>query len=256
MPLRNIKLVLSYDGTDFRGWQVQPGLPTVQGVLSEAIQKITAEAIVPQASGRTDSGVHALAQVATFSTTSSIPSGNIRKALNSCLPYSIRILVAEEVPSDFHARRSATAKTYCYRLYIGEICPPFLAKYVTHNPYPLDFDSMAKAATMNVGQHDFTSFAAVDPEKRTQQDEEVGPPSNIRTIFTSSWEARDNELVYTVRGNGFLHHMVRNLVGTFLLVGKGSIPPEEILAILEKKSRSAAGPTAPPQGLYLVSVEY
>ena len=255
MPLRNIKLVLSYDGTDFRGWQVQPGLPTIQGVLAEAIVKITGEAIVPQASGRTDSGVHALAQVAHFATTSSIPSGNIRKALNSCLPDSIRILSADEAPTDFHARRSATAKSYRYRLYIGEICPPFLAKYVTHNPYPLDFDAMAKAAAMIVGEHDFTSFAAVDPEKRTQEDD-AGPPSNIRTVFSSTWEANENELIYTVRGNGFLHHMVRNLVGTFLLVGKGSIPPEEVRSILEKKSRTAAGPTAPPQGLYLVSVEY
>jgi tRNA pseudouridine38-40 synthase len=255
MPLRNIKLVLSYDGTDFCGWQVQPGLPTIQGVLSEAIGKITGEAIVPQSSGRTDSGVHALAQVAHFATTSSIPSGNIRKALNSCLPDSIRILSAEEAPVDFHARRSATAKTYRYRLYSGEICPPFLVKYVTHNFHPLDFDAMAKAAALIVGEHDFTSFAAVDPERRAQ-DDDTGPPSNIRTVFSSTWEAHDNELIYTVRGNGFLHHMVRNLVGTFLLVGKGSIPPEELLSILEKKSRSAAGPTAPPQGLYLVSVEY
>ena len=255
MPLRNIKLVLSYDGTDFRGWQVQPGLPTIQGVLAEAIVKITGEAIVPQASGRTDSGVHALAQVAHFATTSSIPSGNIRKALNSCLPDSIRILSADEAPADFHARRSATAKSYRYRLYIGEICPPFLAKYVTHNPYPLDFDAMAKAAAMIVGEHDFTSFAAVDPEKRAQEDD-AGLPSNIRTVFSSTWQAHENELIYTVRGNGFLHHMVRNLVGTFLLVGKGSIPPEEVRSILEKRSRTAAGPTAPPQGLYLVSVEY
>src|SRR3954469_3418318 len=168
MSLRNIKLVLSYDGTDFCGWQVQPGLPTIQGVLSEAILKITGEAIVPQASGRTDSGVHALGQVASFATTSSIPSGNIRKALNSCLPDSIRILEVGEVPTDFHARRSATAKTYCYRIYTGEICPPYLVKYVTHYSYALDLDSMSKAARALIGEHDFTSFAAVDPEKRTQ----------------------------------------------------------------------------------------
>ncbi len=253
MPLRNIKLTISYDGTDFHGWQIQPTLQTIQGRLADALERVTTERICPQASGRTDAGVHALAQVVSFSTTSSIPSSNLGKALNSLLPESVRILAVEEVGPDFHARRSAQAKTYQYRIYTGEVCPPFLVKYVHHNPYPLQFEPMAAAAKLVVGEHDFTSFAAVDPEKHKDKDE---TGSNVRTIFSSEWSRTGDELTYTVRGNGFLHHMVRNLVGTFLLVGKGTIPADEITTILQKRSRTAAGPTAPPQGLFLVSVEY
>lgn len=253
MPLRNIKLTISYDGTDFHGWQIQPTLQTIQGTLADAIERVTTDRVCPQGSGRTDAGVHALAQVATFATSSSIPSGNLRKALNSLLPDSIRILAVEDVVSDFQARQSAKAKTYQYRVYIGEVCPPFLVKYVHHNPYPLQFEAMLGAAGLVIGEHDFTSFAAVDPEKHKDKAE---PISNIRTIFRSQWEKNGDELTYTVRGNGFLHHMVRNLVGTFLLVGKGTIPPEEITTILDRHSRTAAGPTAPAQGLFLVSVEY
>jgi tRNA pseudouridine38-40 synthase len=253
MPLRNIKLTLSYDGTDFHGWQVQPRLQTIQGALTDAIERVTGERICPHGSGRTDAGVHALAQVASFTTSSSIPSSNLRKALNSLLPDSIRILAVEDAAADFHARRSAEAKTYQYRMYTGEICPPFLVKYFYHHPYPLQIEAMQEAASKVIGEHDFTSFAAIDPEKRTGKDE---PASNVRTIFSSHFDRQGDELIYTVRGSGFLHHMVRNMVGTFLLVGKGNIPPVEIVEILEKRTRSAAGPTAPPQGLFLVSVEY
>ena len=150
-------------------------------------------------------------------------------------------------------KRQAKAKTYQYRIYSGEVCPPFLARYVHHHPYPLQIEIMQEAASKVIGEHDFTSFAAVDPEKRTDKDE---PASNVRTIFDSRWDRNCDELIYTVRGSGFLHHMVRNLVGTFFLVGKGNIPPEEIVKILDKRTRSAAGATAPPQGLFLVSVEY
>lgn len=249
---RNLKLVLAYDGSPYSGWQVQPGRPTVQGTLADAIERITGEKTLPQGSGRTDAGVHALAQVATFTTSSSIPSGNLVKALNSVLPASIRVSAAEEVPEDFHARRSARAKIYEYRLYRGDICPPFLADFVTHHPYPLDESAMAEAAVRVVGEHDFTSFAAVDPEKGLP--DENG--SNVRTIFSSEWRRSGEELVYRVRGNGFLHHMVRNLVGTFLLAGKGTLKPTDIDGILATRKRSAAGATAPAEGLYLVSVEY
>jgi tRNA pseudouridine38-40 synthase len=251
--MRNIKLTISYDGTCFHGWQIQPSLQTIQGALAQAIERVTAERACPQASGRTDSGVHALAQIATFATTSSIPSSNLRKALNSLLPDSIRILGVEDVAAGFHARRSAKAKTYQHRIYTGEVCPPFLVKYTHHHPYPLQLELMLEAAALVVGQHDFTSFAAVDPEKHKDKDLS---PSNVRTIFSSQWQRNGDELIYTIRGNGFLHHMVRNLVGTFLLVGRGSIPPEQVTAILDQRSRTAAGPTAPPQGLFLVSVEY
>lgn len=254
MP-RTIKLVLAYDGTPFSGWQVQPDRPTIQGALADALERITGEKILPQGSGRTDAGVHALAQVASFSTSSSIPSGNLLKALNSLLPASVRVTNVAEMPENFHARHSAQAKTYEYRLYRGDICPPFLANYVTHHPYPLDEAAMAEAAGRVLGEHDFTSFAAVDPEKGFPADGD-GPRGNVRTIFTSAWQRSGEEFTYRVRGNGFLHHMVRNLVGTFLLVGKGTLRPADIDKILSAKLRSAAGATAPATGLYLVSVEY
>ncbi|MEO5936154.1 MAG: tRNA pseudouridine(38-40) synthase TruA [Terriglobales bacterium] len=256
---RNLKLVLAYDGSLFSGWQVQPDRPTVQGALADAVERITGEKILPQGSGRTDAGVHALAQVASFSTSSSIPSANLVKALNSLLPESIRVTSVEDMPADFHARHTAQAKSYEYRLYRGDICPPFLARYVTHHPYPLDEEALSEAAGRVIGEHDFTSFAAVDPEK-TDPDRglpvEVGGRGNVRTIFSSEWKRSSEEFVYRVRGNGFLHHMVRNLVGTFLLVGKGTLKPSDLDDILAAKERSAAGATAPASGLYLVSVEY
>jgi tRNA pseudouridine38-40 synthase len=250
--MRNLKLTLSYDGTDFSGWQVQPETATIQGALASAIGRITGEKVLPQASGRTDAGVHALAQVVTFVTESSVPTANLQKALNDILPASIRILQAEEVSDDFHARHSAKAKTYGYRIYREAICPPFLARYVWHYPYPLEEGEMASAAALVIGEHDFTSFAAVDPERGCEDASVL----NVRQILSSSWERLGEEFVYTVRGSGFLHHMVRNLVGTFILVGKGTLKPDDIARILEAKNRSQAGATAPASGLYLVNVEY
>ena len=250
--VRNLKLTIAYDGTEFSGWQVQPDAATIQGILSSAIGRITGENVLPQGSGRTDAGVHALAQVATFETVSVIPAANFLRALNDVLPAAIRILRVEEVPADFHARRSAQAKTYRYRIYRGDICPPFLARYVWHFPYPLAEEAMKVAARQVEGEHDFTSFAAVDPE-RNQEANEI---SNVRTIFSSLFEREGEELIYTVRGRGFLHHMVRNLVGTFILVGKGTLQASDIGRILQATDRSAAGATAPASGLCLVSVEY
>jgi len=251
--MRNLKVILAYDGSEFSGWQVQPDAVTVQGTLASAIGRITGEKVLPQGSGRTDTGVHALAQVMTFATESSVPTENFVKALNDILPASLRVLQVSDVPAEFHARHSARAKTYRYRVYRGAICPPFLARYVWHYPYPLEEKAMMRAAALVVGEHDFTSFAAVDPE-RGREDE---PVSNVRCIFSSAWARSGDELVYTVRGSGFLHHMVRNLVGTFVLVGKGkTLQVEDVTRILEARNRSAAGPTAPACGLYLVSVEY
>ena len=251
--MRNLKVILTYDGSEFSGWQVQPDAVTVQGTLTSAIGRITGEKVLPQGSGRTDTGVHALAQVMTFATESSVPTENFVKALNDILPSSLRVLQVSDVPAEFHARHSARAKTYRYRVYRGAICPPFLARYVWHYPYPLEEKAMMRAAALVVGEHDFTSFAAVDPE-RGNEDE---PVSNVRCIFSSAWARSGDELIYTVRGSGFLHHMVRNLVGTFVLVGKGkTLQVEDLTRILEARNRSAAGPTAPACGLYLVSVEY
>jgi tRNA pseudouridine38-40 synthase len=249
---RNLKLILAYDGSEFSGWQVQPDANTVQGTLATAIGRITGEKVLPQGSGRTDAGVHALAQVVTFVTESSVPTENFLKALNDVLPAAVRVLEASEVPAEFHARHSARAKTYRFRIYRGAICPPFLARYVWHYPYPLNEEAMVVAATLVVGEKDFTSFAAVDPERGKNGE----PVSNVRTIFSSAWERIGDELVYTVSGSGFLHHMVRNLVGTFILVGRGTLSDEDLPRIIAAKNRSAAGATAPASGLYLVNVEY
>jgi tRNA pseudouridine38-40 synthase len=250
--MRNIKLVLAYDGTDFCGWQVQPNAPSIQGTLASAIGRITGEKVLPQGSGRTDAGVHALQQVATFGTESVIPAANLVIALNDILPDSIRVLEATEVPAEFHARKSARAKTYRYRIFRDAICPPFLARYVWHYPYPLDEEAMREAASVIDGEHDFTSFAAVDPERGREQE----TSSNVRRVLSSTWERNGVELIYEVRGNGFLHHMVRNLVGTFLWVGKGTLKAQDLRIILDKQERAAAGATSPASGLYLVSVEY
>jgi tRNA pseudouridine38-40 synthase len=277
--VRNLRLILSYDGAEFAGWQVQPGRTTVQGALASAIGRLSGENVLPQGSGRTDAGVHALAQVASFATASAIPAENWMRALNDILPASIRVLEVNEAAPEFHARKSARAKTYRYRIHRTAICPPFLARYVWHYPYPLEESAMVAAAGVVVGEHDFTSFAAVDPERveRMAAGENLnhgghrstapragsGSPgnseravSNVRTIYSSSWTREGEELIYTVRGSGFLHHMVRNLVGTFLLVGKGTVSLEDLCRILDARERTAAGPTAPASGLYLVEVEY
>jgi len=250
--MRNLKLILSYDGAEFFGWQVQPNACTVQGTLASAIGRVTGEKVLPQGSGRTDAGVHALAQIVTFVTESSVPTQNFLKALNDVLPASIRVMEVAEMPAGFHARHSARAKTYRYRVYREAICPPFLARYVWHYPYPLDEKAMVRAAGLVIGERDFTSFAAVDPGRGREGE----PVSNVRTIFSSAWERVGEELIYTVRGSGFLHHMVRNLVGTFILVGKGTLQVDDITRIVDARNRSDAGATAPACGLYLVNVEY
>jgi len=277
--LQTWKLTLAYDGTDFRGWQVQPGEATIQGELQAALRQITGESPLPQGSGRTDAGVHALAQVASFALQAPIPPGNLLRALNRTLPASIRILETRTVRSTFHARHSAVAKTYEYRVFRGEICPPFLARYVHACPWPMDLEALQKSAQFFQGEHDFLSFAATDPDLASRNGDastelnqkikappapgfqiEPPTPATIRTIFSSAWEQQKTEagdlLVYRVRGNGFLHHMVRYLVGTMLDVGRGHLQLAEIPAILAARSRSAAGPTAPARGLFLHSVEY
>lgn len=274
--LRTWKLTLAYDGTDFHGWQVQPGEPTIQGELQSALGRITGETPLPQGSGRTDAGVHALAQVASFALAAPIPASNLHRALNRALPPSIRVTETRTIRSTtFHARHSARAKTYEYRIFRGPICAPFLARYVYECRWPLDFDALQQVAALFTGEHDFSSFAATDPDLTTRELGAAHHPagtsenelriaalerSTIRTIFSSGWELHQSEageiLIYRVRGNGFLHHMVRNLVGTMLDAARGQIQINEIAEILAARSRSAAGPTAPARGLFLHSVEY
>jgi tRNA pseudouridine38-40 synthase len=271
------KTILAYDGTSFHGWQIQPGLPTVQGTLAEAILHITGESVLPQGSGRTDTGVHALGQVASFAVDAPIPPANFHRALNRSLPPSIRILLLEPAPPGFHARHSAVAKTYEYRIFPARpnppsldpddmplICSPMLAPYVWDCHHRLDLAILQNAADAVRGIHDFTSFAAVDPDLPTRAEfarsgnccADPDPLASIRTIHRSTWEKRDNLLVYTVTGNGFLHHMVRNLVGTFVEAGRSQIDAAAIPQILAARNRAAAGPTAPARGLFLVEVTY
>ncbi len=262
------KLTVAYDGTQYHGWQVQPGLPTIQGTLAEAIRRLTGETTLPQGSGRTDTGVHALGQVVSVSLATHIPAPNLQRALNHLLPASIRIVAIEAVPAQFNARYSARRKTYAYRVCPAPICPPTLAPFVWNCTWPLDLAAMQQAAAQVLGTFDFTSFAASDPDLATRSEESQAesaatPRSAVRTIHRSSWthETMTSEaclplLVYRVTGSGFLHHMVRNLVGTFIDVGRGRTHASAISSILQARSRSAAGPTAPPQGLFLVEVEY
>jgi len=268
--LQTWKLTLAYDGTDFQGWQVQPRLPTIQGELRAALGRVTGESPLPQGSGRTDAGVHALAQVASFALRAPIPPGNLLRAVNRTLPPSIRISEAKTVRSTFHARHSAIAKTYEYRILRATdsppfLCPPFLARYVYACPWPLTLDALQACARLFEGEHDFLSFAATDPDLGCRTSDQ---PTNliqdqgktIRTIFSSAWEQRSTEngelLVYRIRGNGFLHHMVRNLVGTMIDVARGQLALAEIPRILAARSRSEAGPNAPARGLFLHSVDY
>ncbi len=296
------KAILTYDGTPFNGWQIQPNVPTVQGTLAQAIHHITGESVLPQGSGRTDAGVHALAQVASFELAAPIPPTNLHKALNRALPPSIRILSIEQAPADFHARHSALRKTYEYRISTAPICSPMLAPYVWSCPWSLDLPTLQQAAAYILGTHDFTSFAAVDPDlaTRNSRNEEgivhpmgsdtppllsASPPSPeavistgggaftaaaeklptipdpfektpTRTIFHSSWHCENDLFIYRVTGSGFLHHMVRNLVGTFVEAARGRIPSSAIPYIIVARDRNAAGPTAPARGLFLVQVEY
>ncbi len=274
----NWKLTLSYDGTGFHGWQVQPALTTVQGTLAQAIHRVTGATVLPQGSGRTDAGVHALAQVASFALEAAIPPPNFLRALNAVLPPSIRVLSAEHAPPNFHARHSALRKTYEYRIFERQqirvphssrgtwrdewepqtpdrICPPFLAPFVWDCPWPLDFDRIQDAAARLIGQHNFASFAASDPD-RTIREVPCVAPDTVRTLFASEWSRGDSTLTYRIVGSGFLHHMVRNLVGTFVQAGAGRSSADRIPTILAARSRSAAGPTAPARGLFLVNVEY
>jgi tRNA pseudouridine38-40 synthase len=262
--LRNIRLTLAYDGTDFHGWQRQPNAPTIQECVEYAIERITGATSTVWASGRTDAGVHAAAQVSNFKTECPIPCPNFVKALNDLLPPSVRVKEANEVALAFHARYQAKSKVYRYRILQAPFCSPFLWRFVYHYPYALDHTAMAKAARLIVGKHDFTSFAAAgeEQEARSQKSEAriagVQVPGMVREIFSSRVTRRQklSMLVYDVRGGGFLHHMVRNIVGTLMEVGRGKIAPDEILRILKARDRTIAGPTAPAQGLCLMKVEY
>ncbi len=242
MP-RRIRITLAYDGTHYHGWQVQPGLPTIQGTVQQVLAGLEGTPVLIEGSGRTDAGVHALAQVAAFHLTNPIPIDNLRRAMNQLLPRDIRIVEAAEVHDTFHPRFDALAKTYEYRILRAELCPPIERLYVHHHPYPLNEAAMHDAAARLEGEHDFTSFATAD-ESDTQG------RSKVRTIFSSQFTREGDRLIYRVRGSGFLKHMVRNIVGVLLEVGKGNIASVDVL------TPRLPGPTVPARGLFLLSVEY
>ncbi len=261
--VRTFRMTVAYDGTDYFGWQVQPGLPTIQGVLAEAVRQVTRETVLPQGSGRTDTGVHAEGQTVSLVLKAAIPADRLHRALNRRLPAAIRITTLTDAAADFHARANVVNKTYEYRIFerrrtgglAENICPPSLARFVWDCRWPLDLERMQSAARQLTGTHDYTSFAATDPD-RTQRLEDAEAKSNRRTIFQSDWSREGGLLLYRVTGSGFLHHMVRNIVGTCVEAGAGRMPPEDVAAILEARDRRRAGATAPPQGLHLTQVVY
>jgi len=251
--MRYFKLTIAYDGTDFHGWQAQTNKPTIQGEIVSVLRRITQDATVLHGAGRTDAGVHAFGQVGSFRTQSPLSAAEFQRALNALLPPSIRIMRSEEVGPDFNARWSARGKTYRYRIYRGKIVPPMLWRYVLHYPFPLDEDAMRDAAARFAGVHDFASFAA-----STGSEEDDKERSTEREIYSTELarSSDDEELVFTVRGRSFLRYMVRKMVGTLLDVGRGKLQPADIDRLYQLKDRSKSGPTVPPQGLCMVSVEH
>ena len=290
VAMHNLKLTLAYDGTDFRGWQIQPGQPTIQGELTDVVQQLTQERLNLQGAGRTDAGVHAWGQVVSFKTHSELAPEGFLRGCNALLPPSIRVRAAEEVSPNFHARWRALAKTYVYSIYRGAVVPPFRWRYLLHVPQELDFAAMAEAARCFEGERDFTTFST-----STGSEEEDREQTMVRHVFRSELMVRrtgggsfdvhpdingdlnagdlnavsgepqrpaqsphecPDEWLYVIRGSSFLRYMVRKIVGTLIQVGRGRLPAGEIPALLEKRDRACSGPTAPPHGLCLQSVEY
>lgn len=268
--MQNIKLTLAYDGTDFHGWQTQPGQATIQASLTDVVERITQERVTVHAAGRTDAGVHALGQVAHVRTHSALSPEEFQRALNALLPREIRVLAAEQAAPDFHARWHAIAKTYCYRFYRGHVLPPFHWRYVLHDPFALDFDAMSEAARMFEGEHDFTSFAASTGSEEDDRDRTVertiyrsemlrgGDEKLPAAAFAGLGIARPgaDEWVYVVRGRSFLRYMVRKISGTLVDVGRGRLSVADVAELFAARDRTRSGATLPPQGLFLVSVEY
>jgi tRNA pseudouridine38-40 synthase len=244
MPLYRLRL--AYDGTDYHGWQIQIGARTVQETLESALARLAKHPVRVTGASRTDAGVHAHGQVAHFVLDQSIPPGGLVAGLNSILPRDIRVSEARFAPEGFDARRSARLKTYHYHLDTGSVPSPFRARYAHHHPHRLDREAMAAAAGLLAGTKDFSAFRAAACEAKT----------SVREVTVSRFFEDAGELVYEVSANGFLHHMVRNFVGTLLEVARGRLRPDDIHHFLEGKDRTRVGPTAPARGLHLMRVDY
>jgi tRNA pseudouridine38-40 synthase len=246
---RTLKFTLQYDGSDYVGWQRQPNGASIQGVLEDALAPIEGGPVTVHGAGRTDAGVHALGQVASATVVNTLDERTLARALNAVLPLDVRVLSIEEDEPDFHARFRALAKTYEYRIVNAPIASAFLRRYVWHIPHPLDLEAIRTAAGPLVGTHDFAGFQGAG----------TFAASTVRTILALEVEdgaGFDLPFVIRVTGDGFLRHMVRNIVGTLVEVGAGRWDPWRLLAVLESRDRSEAGRTAPPQGLFLTHVAY
>jgi len=246
---RNLKLTLQYDGTPYVGWQRQAAGTSIQGLIEEALAPIEGNPVTVHGAGRTDAGVHALEQVATVTLTSTIGEATLCRALNAVLPDDVRVLAVQEAPPDFHARFSATGKTYEYRIVDAPFASPFIYRYAWHVPQALDVEAMRAAATALIGRHDFAAFQAAGSTVASTE----------RTVEAIEWERGggfDRPIAMRITGDGFLRHMVRNIVGTLVEVGSGRWEGSTVGSILASRARARAGPTAPAHGLFLVAVRY
>ncbi|MCR5154286.1 MAG: tRNA pseudouridine(38-40) synthase TruA [Lachnospiraceae bacterium] len=244
--MKRYMLTIAYDGTGYCGWQLQPGQATVEGIINEKLSKLLKENIEVIGASRTDSGVHAMGNVAVFDTETRIPAEKICYALNHELPEDIVIQSSREVPGNFHPRKCDSFKTYEYKVWNAEFVQPFSRKYTYFVYKKLDVDAMNKAAEALIGTHDFTSFCSVHTQV----------PDHVRTIYSAEWKKEGNLLTFRIRGNGFLYNMVRIIAGTLIQVGLGERSAESLKETLSSCNREAAGPTAPPQGLTLVGIEF
>ncbi|MBI4003595.1 MAG: tRNA pseudouridine(38-40) synthase TruA [Candidatus Omnitrophica bacterium] len=245
--MRTLKLTIAYDGTRYVGWQIQKGRrPTIQGTLERVLKQILREPVKVVGSGRTDAGVHALAQVAHVRTHSAMPRHRLLRSVNALLPSDISVPKIEEAEPSFHARFHAVSKRYRYRIFLGGVVPPFIRPYVHHVPRPLNLSLMRREAAALAGRHDFRAFAQAARRRR----------GTIRRLTDIQVIRRGSELQVEVEGSGFLHTMVRSIVGTLLDVGRGRLPAGTIRRMLRRGDRRLAGMTAPAHGLALVSVTY
>ncbi len=244
MPL--FRVTLAYDGTNYQGWQIQSHGPTIQGELQKCLERMSGHTVSVVGAGRTDAGVHAHGQVVHFKLDNPIPPDGLLRGLNSLLPEDIRVWESCAAPDDFHARYSARSKTYRYCIDLSSVALPFRSRFTHHHPHRLDRAAIDAAAKSFLGCHDFIAFAASSTEVKT----------TVRECFESRFFEQGTELVYEISATGFLHHMVRNIVGTLFEVGRGKIAPDAIGAIFDSKDRRLSGPTAPARGLHLMRVEY
>ncbi len=255
MNQKNIRLLIAYDGTNYSGWQRQKNGPTIQGIIEDKLAVITSEKTVVNGSGRTDAGVHALGMAANFQTSSTMAAQSFHNALNSMLPRDIRILKADEASPDFHARYNSTGKTYRYDFFTGSIQRPDERLYRTHVPHSFNLNKVIPSLKRLVGSNDFSSFEAAGSRDLTK----TGGRGAVRTLLKAicvAEPARPEHFSFYFTGDGFLRHMVRNMVGTLFLVGSGRIDSNEFTTILTRKDRSLAGPTAPACGLFLEQVHF